>query len=30
MKRVFFSQNNDYKRITPFVSDPNFVPLAVM
>jgi len=30
MKRVFFSQNNDYKKITPFVTDPNFIPLAVM
>lgn len=30
MKRVFFTQNNDYKKITPYVSDPNFVPIAVM
>jgi len=30
MKRVFFNQNGDYKKITPFVSDPNFIPLSVM
>jgi hypothetical protein len=29
MKRVFFHQTGDYKKITPHVSDPNFIPLAV-
>jgi len=28
MQRVFFFTNNDYKKTTPHLSDPNFVPLC--